>query len=80
MILLLNNLSLSLDSKMNLLSENASTTAGSDYYINLEKPWLGDELTVESLFPQWILKEYSNNPNNVTIVPFVKNYLRWLYF
>ena len=24
------------------------------------------------------LKEYSDNPNNVTIVPFIKNYLRWL--
>jgi len=78
MILLLNNLTLSLDSKMNLLSENAATTTGSDYYINLDKPWLGDELTVESLFPQWILKEYSNNPNTVTIVPLIKNYLRWL--
>jgi hypothetical protein len=78
MILLLNNLTLSLDSKMNLLSENATTTAGSDYYINFNKPWLGDKLTVESLFPHWILKEYSDNSNTVTIVPFIKNYLRWL--
>ena len=78
MILLLNNLALSLDTKMNLLSETASTAAGSDYYINLDKPWLGDKITVESLFPQWILKEYSDNPNNVTIVPLIKNYLRWL--
>lgn len=45
MILLLNNLTLSLDTKMNLLSENATTTAGSDYYINFNKPWLGDKLT-----------------------------------
>jgi len=30
------------------------------------------------LFPQWILKAYEDNPNNVTIITLVKNYLRWL--
>jgi hypothetical protein len=39
---------------------------------------LGDNLTVDSLFPQWILKAYESDPNNVAIVPIIKNYLRWL--
>jgi hypothetical protein len=79
MILLLNNLTTSLNTKIGILTENAESTVGSDYFHSFEKPWLGDELTVESLFPSWIVKEYNSHPNSVTIVPIIKNYLRWLF-
>jgi len=78
MITLLNNQLIALNTKMILMSEQASSNLGSDYYGPISQPWLADELTVQSLFPQWIIKAYQSNPNNVAIVPLIKNYMRWL--
>jgi len=75
---ILNNQSVSLSTKMGLFASNASSTVGSDYYSSITKPWLADELTIESLFPSWIVKAYDDDPNNVSIIPIVKNYMRWL--
>lgn len=64
--------------------KTANTTArgqdlyGSEFENRNDSKWLGDNLTIESLFPQWIIKEYEANPNNVSIIPIIKNYLRWL--
>jgi hypothetical protein len=64
--------------------KNALTTAkggilyGSDFQDRNDSKWLGDNLTIDSLFPQWIIKAYQSDPENVAIIPIIKNYLRWL--
>lgn len=78
MITLLNSLPVSLNTKMQLFAGSAQAALGSDYNSNTKTQWVGDELTVESLLPQWIIKEYNDSPTTVTIVPIIKNYLRWL--
>ena len=84
MILLFNNQPVSLNGKISYLRDRIALLAGSDQentfrLFNTDNPtWLGDELTIESLFPQWIIKEYTNNPSNVTIITIIKNYMRWL--
>lgn len=84
MILLFNNQPVSLNSKVSYLKDRIALLAGSNQentfrIFNTENTaWLGDELTIESLFPQWIIKEYNNNPSNVTIITIIKNYMRWL--
>jgi len=79
MITIYSNQPVSLATKSALSKEVIATQLGSDTYDTTNTPWFGDLLTVESLFPQWILKEYENNPTNVTIVPVIKNYFRWLF-
>jgi len=84
MILLFNNQPVSLNGKISYLKDRIALLAGSNQentfrVFNTDNtPWLGDELTIESLFPQWIIKEYNNNPTNVTIITIIKNYMRWL--
>lgn len=84
MILLFNYQPVSINGKISYLKDRIAVLAGSNQentfriLNNDNTPWLGDELTIESLFPQWIIKEYDNNPNNVTIIPIIKNYMRWL--
>jgi hypothetical protein len=78
MILFLNNQPVSLATKSNLVVERSVSLLGSNSKTSIDTPWLGDELTIESLFPQWILKEYESNTTNVTVVPIIKNYMRWL--
>lgn len=79
MITVFNNQKISLETKISLLVAKAAELAGSEFQnINTTK-WVGDNLTVESLFQEWILKEYKANPNNVNIIPIIKNYLRWLF-
>jgi hypothetical protein len=84
MILLFNNQPVTLTSKVSILLNNVQLIGGSnkENRFNIlnkaNNSWLADELTVESLFPQWLIKEYKNNPSNVTIITIVKNYMRWL--
>lgn len=77
MILFLNNLPVSEDSKLLRLVERAKTLYNSNYYDVEKTKWLADGLTVESLFPEWIVKEAKNN-SNVLVISIIKNYMRWL--
>ena len=79
MIIFFNNQPITEELKVEKLFSRAKELYGSDYYISQNKKWLGDNITIESLFPSWILKEYNKNPNNVLIIPIIKNYLRWLF-
>lgn len=65
--------------KIKKLFNQAQVAYGSDFYDLNSINWLGDRLTVESVFPNWIIKEYTNDPNNVLVVPIIKNYFRWLF-
>ena len=84
MILLFNNQPVSLTSKISILLDKVQLISGSDrenrfnILNNANNSWLADELTVDSLFPQWLIKAYNSNPTNVTIITIVKNYMRWL--
>jgi hypothetical protein len=78
MILLFNHLPVTLQGKINKLVEKAIQTYGSDFYDVEGSRWKGDELTVESLFPDWILKAAKNDSGNSIVVSLIKNYLRWL--
>jgi hypothetical protein len=64
--------------KIEKMFDRAKELYGSEFYNIQNIPWFGDNITVESLFPSWILKEYDKNPNNVLVVPLIKNYIRWL--
>lgn len=79
MITFFNNQTLTLSTKIGLAAGNAATVAGSNFDDLKNIPWIGDNITVKSLFPSWIMKEYADDPNNIAIVPVVKNYLRWLF-
>lgn len=78
MIIFFNNQPITKDVKIAKLYERAKSLYGSDYFSLQDEKWLGDNLTIESLFPNWILKEYNSRPNSVLVVPLIKNYLRWL--
>lgn len=78
MIVLYNNQNISLDTKIALAIQNAIAVAGSNYEDTTDTKWLGDDLTVEALFPQWILKAYKDDTQNIAVIPIIKNYLRWL--
>lgn len=78
MISAINSQIVTIDTKTNLAVENAQQTLGSDFNSNSLTPWLGDRLTTASLLPQWILKQYYNNPENIMVVPLIKQYFRWL--
>jgi hypothetical protein len=77
MILLFNHIPVSIDYKVKKLVERAISEYGSDFYDIEGQRWKGDQLTVQALFPDWILKE-NNDSSDVVIVNLVKNYLRWL--
>lgn len=79
MILLFSNLPVSIKGKVDKLITKAKLAYGSDYYSLQGDEWFGDNLSVESLIPRWIRKKYEEDPNNVLIVPIIKNYLRWLF-
>lgn len=79
MILLFNHLPVTLEQKIAKFIETVKATYGSDFYDVEGDRWFGDNLTVESLFPKWILKEAEDDPSNVLIVQVVKSYLRWLF-
>lgn len=78
MILLFNHIPVSLDVKIQKLVQKAKDTYGSDFYDVDGSRWLGDQLSVESLFPAWIIKEASVDSSNNVVVVLIKNYLRWL--
>lgn len=78
MIFFLQHQPVTLDRKMDLLVLRAQELYGSDYRDLTNNKWLGDDLTVESLFPQWVIKAYEDDTTNVTVVPVIKNYMRWL--
>lgn len=78
MIFFLKEQPVSYDVKNVITTSRASSLYGSDFQNRTDSKWLGDNLTVESLFPQWIIKAYEADPNNVAIIPIIKNYLRWL--
>lgn len=64
--------------KVEKLFERAQFLYGSDFFNTQKVSWFGDNITVDSLFPSWIMKEYEKKPNSVLVIPIVKNYLRWL--
>ncbi len=78
MILFFNNQPVTTEVKIQKLLQRAQELYGSDYYNLQNQYWFGDNLTTQSLFPAWIVREYDENPSNVLVIPIVKNYLRWL--
>lgn len=79
MILLFNSQPVTELVKIERLFDRAKSLYGSDFYDIKTSNWLGDQLTVESLFPNWIMQSYNNDSSNVLVVPIIKNYLRWLF-
>jgi hypothetical protein len=79
MILLFNKIPVTQESKINAIVAKAKAAYGSEFYNVQGKYWKGDDLTVEALFPNWIIQEANDDPSNVTIVQIVKSYLRWLF-
>lgn len=77
--LFFNRLPVSLAQKVELMIKRAIQEYGSEYYNVGKDKFVGDSLTVESIFPDWIVDEYDSDPNSVKIIPIVKNYLRWLF-
>lgn len=73
------NIPVTLETKLNILLKRVLDQYGSEYFNVQGQYWNGDKLTVESLFPDYILKEYELYPSKVRIIPIVKNYLRWLF-
>jgi len=79
MILLFNHIPVTESGKIAKFVELIQETYGSDFFSLQGEYWKGDDLTVESLFPSWIIKKYEESPNTVSIIPIIKNYLRWLF-
>lgn len=79
MILLFHHLPVSLKGKIDRFVEKVITHYGSEFYNIQGEYWFGDKLTIKSLFPSWIIKEYNDNTENVLVIPLFKNYLRWLF-
>lgn len=79
MILLFNSQPVTELVKIERLFDRAKSLYGSDFYDIKTTNWLGDQLTIESLFPNWIMESYNDDPSNVLVVPIIKNYLRWLF-
>lgn len=79
MIIFFNNQPVTENTKIAKAFARAEALYGSDYF-NLEnETWFGDKLTVESLIPTWIMQEYKSDPQEVLLIPILKNYLRWLF-
>lgn len=79
MILFFNNQPVTEKIKIKKALETAQLLYSSDFFNIQNQNWFGDNLTVDSLFPNWILNEYKTNSHNVLVVPLIKNYLRWLF-
>jgi len=79
MILLFNKLPVSLDTKITKMVSLVAETLGSNFYNVSGDRWLGDNLTVDALFPKWIIQKSKEDPSNVLIVDIVKSYQRWLF-
>lgn len=79
MILLFNHIPVTLQGKINKFLEKVEAAYGSEFYNIQGQKWFGDKLSIQALFPSWILREYNDDPENVLIVPIIKNYLRWLF-
>jgi hypothetical protein len=79
MILLFNSQPVTELVKIERLFDRAKSLYGSDFYDIKTTNWLGDQLTVESLFPNWIMESYNKDSSNVLVVPIIENYLRWLF-
>lgn len=77
MILLFNNLPVSVENKIEMLLKRAQELYGSNYYDIENENWLADKLTIESLFPNWIIKAAEEN-NSALVITIIKNYMRWL--
>jgi len=78
MILLFNHIPVSIEVKVEKLLQKAKQLYGSDFYNLQGSRWKGDQLTVESLFPDWVIREASADQSNNVILVLIKNYLRWL--
>jgi len=79
MILLFNKIPVSLERKVAEFVNIVKAAYGSDFYDVEGTRWLGDNLTTESLFPQWIIQNYKEDSDNVAVVQLFKSYLRWLF-
>lgn len=79
MIIFFNSQPVTQKVKIKQAVETAQLLYASDFYDVEKQYWFGDSLSVEALFPNWIIKEYEKNPDNVFIVPIIKNYFRWLF-
>lgn len=79
MILLFNKLAVTLKRKIEIMVSTAIAALGSEFFNVSGARWLGDKLTVKSLFPKWIIKKYESDPTNVLIVQIIKSYQRWLF-
>lgn len=77
--LLFTNIPVTYEYKLQKLVEKVIAAYGSEYYNVQGQYWKGDQLTIESIFPDYILKEYETDPTKVKIIPLIKNYLRWLF-
>lgn len=78
MILLFNHIPVSLQGKVNAFITKVKKAYGSEFYNVQGNYWKGDQLSVDSLFPNWILNEYYDDTLNAPIITIIKNYLRWL--
>lgn len=79
MILLFNNIPVKLKRKVEIMISTAQSILGSEFFNTAGSRWLGDRLTIESLFPKWIIKKANENPSEVLIVQFIKSFQRWLF-
>jgi len=79
MILLFNHIPVTESVKIQKFVQKVQNYYGSEFYNLQGDYWFGDNLTVDSLFPEWIIKAYNNDTSNILIVPIIKNYLRWLF-
>lgn len=79
MILLFNKLPVKLTRKIEIMVATVIQALGSNFYDVKGSRWLGDKLTVESLFPKWIIKKANDDPSNVLIVQIIKSFNRWLF-
>lgn len=79
MILFFQNQKVTETVKIEKAFSRAQELYGSDYFDIQGENWFGDNLTIESLLPVWIMKEYENDPQEVLLIPILKNYFRWLF-
>lgn len=79
MILLFNKIPVSLERKVAEFVNIVKAAYGSDFHDVEGSRWFGDNLTTDALFPQWIIQNYKEDPNNVVVVQLFKSYLRWLF-
>jgi hypothetical protein len=79
MILLFNKIPVTLKRKIQIIVSLAQQALGSEFFNVSGSRWLGDKLTVKSLFPKWIIKKSEDDPSNVLIVEIIKSYQRWLF-